>query len=107
MQEIVSSNVKLRKPLTINQIVRINQMAKAYDGTIYLLGKGKIINMKYLPKLVSFLLTVDPGQEFKIIVEGTNVQETILALKECCITSLIPQYMSEKRLVSPALKIKI
>ncbi|MBT2759447.1 HPr family phosphocarrier protein [Mesobacillus foraminis] len=77
MKEIMSSNVIVQKRFSMKKMLEIHQTAKKLKGTTYLYSKQKAVDASVLPKLVSFLLTVEPQTTLKIIVEGIDVENNL------------------------------
>ncbi len=84
MKQIVSSDVSFTKSISMRRIMEIYHLAKKYKGTIYFIRDSKIINIKHLPSLVSFLLLLREHQMFKIMIDGEEPQDFFQEIKEMC-----------------------
>ena len=82
MNEITSLSVIVQKKFSMRKMLEIHQTTKKLCGTTYLYSKHKAVEASSLTKLVSFLLTVEPQQMLKIIVEGTDVETDLQQLTE-------------------------
>ncbi|PLR89925.1 HPr family phosphocarrier protein [Bacillus sp. T33-2] len=82
MKEIMSSNVLVQKKFTMKKMLEIHQAVRKLSGATYLYSRQKAVDASALPKLVSFLLTVEPQTTLKIIVEGTNVEAQLEQLTQ-------------------------
>jgi phosphotransferase system HPr-like phosphotransfer protein len=80
MNEILSSTVVVQNRFSFRNMLEIHQVVKKVSGTIFLSSKQKVVDAASLPKLVSFLLTIDPKTNLKIIIEGTNIKPHLLQL---------------------------
>ncbi|MGM7719272.1 hypothetical protein [Metabacillus sp. Hm71] len=105
MDKLMTINLFIKKQLRIDQLLRVNQLAKAYDGKIYILLRNKsIIDAAKLPSLVTCFLTVKDGQALKILIDGPTPQQIINDLKEICSKTITLQ---QKHLLQPAMKVKL
>ncbi|WP_071459050.1 HPr family phosphocarrier protein [Bacillus massilinigeriensis] len=99
MKEIMSSNVIVQKKFSMKKMLDIHQAAKNINGTTYLYSKQKTVVAKNLPKLVSFLLTVEPQSTLKIIVEGTDAEKKLEKLTTMLTNEAEVVRMGTKRLL--------
>lgn len=74
MNEILSSTVIVQNRFSFRMMLDIHQVVKKVSGTIFLSSKQKVVDASSLPKLVSFLLTIDPHTSLKIIIEGSEIE---------------------------------
>ncbi|MBD1383394.1 hypothetical protein [Metabacillus arenae] len=83
MSEMVSSKLLIENMLSMNQIMELNQIAKQYEGNIYLYTHNKsIIDVGKLPSLIAFFLTVKAGCSIKCIIDGQNTNTVLENLRE-------------------------
>jgi phosphotransferase system HPr-like phosphotransfer protein len=92
MKEIISTNVLVCTKFKLKNILDIYQASKQFNGSTYLYSQHKAVDSTNLPKLVSFLLTVETQTVLKIIIEGRDVQQHLDHIKEMCTTyiSVLP-----------------
>ncbi|TXC89751.1 hypothetical protein FS935_15405 [Metabacillus litoralis] len=105
MNKQLSINLQIENQLRIDQVIKINQLAKSYNGKIYLLTKNKSeINAGSLPTLITYLLTVKSGQVLSVVIDGPYPQLKLNDLKQICSSTVV---MQNHRVLQPALKMKI
>jgi phosphotransferase system HPr-like phosphotransfer protein len=80
MNEILSSTVIVRNRFSFRKMLDIHQVVKKVSGTVFLSSKQKVVDASSLPKLVSFLLTIDPQTTLKIIIDGTYIEPHVSQL---------------------------
>lgn len=100
MKEIMSANVIILNRFMMKKMLDIFQAAKQFNGSTYLYCKNRAVDAANLPKLVSFLLTIEPGTALKIIAEGENVQEHLDGIQNICTSELSILRKSEKRFLN-------
>jgi phosphotransferase system HPr-like phosphotransfer protein len=83
-KNIESTSMIIKNKMSMKKIMDLYQTSKSFDGTAYLYSGNKLTQVKNLPKLVSFLLTVTPGSIVKIIVEGTRSEKHLKKIEEIC-----------------------
>jgi phosphotransferase system HPr-like phosphotransfer protein len=106
MYEIISSDVKIEKKLTMSQIMSLYQQMKNYDGNIFFLKDHKLVDASKLSKLVSFMLTVDEATRLKVVIEGKDVKK-LLEKVEHCFQQTEQQAKSYKFYVNPTKTVQI
>ncbi|KAB2331011.1 HPr family phosphocarrier protein [Bacillus mesophilum] len=84
MNKIESASVIIKNKLSMKTILDLYQKSKSFNGTAFLYSGNKLTQVKNLPKLVSFLLTVTPGSIVKIIVEGSSSEKHLQSIAEIC-----------------------
>ncbi|WP_080847593.1 hypothetical protein [Cytobacillus gottheilii] len=84
MNNIESASVIIKNKMSMKSILDLYQKSKSFKGTAFLYSGDKLTQVKNLPKLVSFLLTVTPGSIVKIIVEGTHSEKHLQSISEIC-----------------------
>jgi hypothetical protein len=105
MNKVLTLNLHLKNQLRIDQVLKINQLAKSYDGNVYFLTERKhIINAAKFPSLIAYLLTVKNGQALKMIIDGPYPLNVINRIEEI---SLSTAFNQKEQLLQPALKIKL
>ncbi|WP_442599029.1 HPr family phosphocarrier protein [Neobacillus sp. D3-1R] len=80
--EINSTKLTMHNKFCTKKILDIFQTIKQFDGKTYICCNYKIIDGENLPRLVSFLLTLQPKTNIKIIAEGRNVHKHLSLLKD-------------------------
>jgi phosphotransferase system HPr-like phosphotransfer protein len=83
MREILSTNIKIQTKYCTKITLDIFHVAKQFEGNTFIYSNHKTIDAANLPKLVSFLLTLEPKTTINVIIEGSNVKnhlEKILTL---------------------------
>lgn len=83
-KNIESASVIIKNKMSMKTILDLYQTSRSFDGSAYLYSGNKLTQVKNLPKLVSFLLTVTPGSIVKIIVEGTRSEKHLKKIEEIC-----------------------
>ncbi|MFC0272127.1 hypothetical protein ACFFIX_11755 [Metabacillus herbersteinensis] len=105
MSELMTTDLHIQKQLRMEQVLKINQLAKSYSGQIYLLtNKKHIVDASKLPSLMAFLLTLKNGQPLKIIIDGYNPASMMQELEEIY---AIRSVRFSKQVWHPAVKVKI
>ncbi|KKI90763.1 hypothetical protein WQ54_18605 [Bacillus sp. SA1-12] len=105
MNKLMTLDLSIKKQLRIDQLLRVSQLAKSYDGKIYFLLRNKtIIDAAKLPSLVTCFLTVKDGQTLKILIDGPAPQQIINDLIEICSRTITLQ---QQHLLQPAMKVKL
>ncbi|PLT33721.1 hypothetical protein [Bacillus sp. V5-8f] len=84
MYEIISSDIKIDKKLSVQQMMALYQEVSSFDGNVYFLFKHKIIDAAKLSKLVSFMLTIEERTSIKVIIEGKKVQKMVSTVTKYC-----------------------
>lgn len=80
--EINSTKLTMQNNFCTKKILDIFQTIKNFEGKTYFCCNHKTVDAANLPKLVSFLLTLKPKTNIKIIAEGKNVHRHLQMLKE-------------------------
>lgn len=105
MNKLLTLNLKVEKQLRIDQVIKMNQLAKSYNGKMYFLTKNNsVINAGSLPSLITYLLTVKSGQVLKVVIDGPYPQLKLNDLKQICSANEMKQ---SRKILQPALKVKI
>lgn len=99
MKEIISTNVIVHNKFSMKKMLEIFQASRAFNGSTYLYSQHKAVDSSNLPKLVSFLLTVEPQTALKIIVEGNDVQDHLENIKSICTSHISVLRMNQKRML--------
>ncbi|WP_110928961.1 hypothetical protein [Bacillus massiliglaciei] len=84
MYKMMSTDLKLNSRLSMTQIMNLHQAIQDFEGRAYLVCEYKMIEASELPKLVSFMLTLEECADIKVILEGKNVQDTLKQIEQCC-----------------------
>ncbi|MBM4764100.1 HPr family phosphocarrier protein [Bacillus sp. B15-48] len=100
MNEMISSTILVQKRFSFQKMLEIHQEIKSVNSSVYLLHKHKVIDASSLSKLVSFLLTVEPQTEIKLLIEGMNVEADALKFAQLFANEATITYQK----YSPALK---
>ncbi|RHW34180.1 HPr family phosphocarrier protein [Neobacillus notoginsengisoli] len=100
MKEIMSANVIILNKFHMKRMLDIFQAAKQFNGSTYLYCKNRTVDAANLPKLVSFLLTVETGTALKIIAEGENVQRHLDEIQNICTSEFSILQKSKKRFLN-------
>lgn len=105
MSELMTTVLHIQKQLRIEQVLKVNKLAKSYSGQIYLLtSKKHIVDASKLPSLMAFLLTLKNGQPLKIIIDGHNSASIMQKLEDIHATKSVRFSKLEWQ---PAVKLKI
>lgn len=105
MNKLMTVKMHLTNQLRIDQVLKINQLAKSYDGTLYFSTKNRhVINAAKFPSLITFLLTVKNGQTLTLIIDGPNPKHILGDLEETCSSTVINR---QEKTFQPALKVKL
>jgi phosphotransferase system HPr-like phosphotransfer protein len=105
MNKLIKLNLQVKKQLRIDQVLKLNQLAKSYEGKIYLLTKSKnVIDAAKLPSLITYLLTVKNGQALNLIIDGPFPQLKLIDIEEVCSSTVIKQ---REQVLPHALKVKL
>ncbi|WP_226670104.1 hypothetical protein [Metabacillus litoralis] len=105
MNKLLTLNLQVENQLRIDQVIKMNQLAKSYNGKIYLLTKNKsVINTGSLPSLITYLLTVKSGQVLKVVIDGPFPELKLNDLKQICSSTIMRQ---SQQVLQPAMKVKI
>lgn len=105
MNKLMSINLRMKKQLKIDQILRITQVAKSYEGKMYLLTKNKnVIDPAKFPSLITYLLTVKNGQALNVIIDGPFPHLIVNDLEEICSSTAIKQ---RQQVLQHSMKIKL
>lgn len=99
MKEIMSSNVMIRKKITIKKMLEVYQTVKKLEGATYLYSRQKAVEVTSLSKLVSFMLTVQPNTTLKIIMEGVDVEPQLEKLTKMLTKEASVLQVNRKRLL--------
>jgi phosphotransferase system HPr-like phosphotransfer protein len=95
----------MKKQLKIDQILRITQVAKSYEGKMYLLTKNKhVIDPAKFSSLITYLLTVKNGQALNVIIDGPFPHLIVNDLEEICSSTAIKQ---RQQVLQHSMKIKL
>lgn len=91
--------------LRIDQIIKISQLAKSYNGSIHLVTKNKsVINVENFTTFITYLLTVKNGQEMKLVIKGSYAHLKFNDLQEIISSKTKP---ARKPMIQQAVKAKI
>ncbi|MBO1512863.1 hypothetical protein [Metabacillus bambusae] len=105
MNKLMKINLRMKRQLRIDQILKITQLAKSYSGKIYFLSKSKnVIDASKFPSLITYLLTVKNGQALNVIIDGPFPHLIVNDLEEICSSTAIKQ---RQQVLQPAMKIKL
>ncbi|UHA60412.1 hypothetical protein KDJ21_001090 [Metabacillus litoralis] len=59
MNKLITFSLKVEEQVRIDQVMKITQLAKSYEGKIYLVTKNKhVINTANFPALLTYLLMI-------------------------------------------------
>lgn len=100
--EINSTKLTMQNKFCTKKTLEIFQMIKQFEGKTYLYCNHKTIDAANLPKLVSFLLTLQPKTNLKIIAEGKNVHKHLQKLKQ--LMTMNAEYIKQSKTVLIAKK---
>ncbi len=103
---MLSVNLNFTQPLTMNKIVQFYQFTKHYNGNIYLKNNQRLLLIKSLPKLVSFLLMLSP-KEMTLVIDGENVQNAYQSISDIYHSNANMQQATVTQILSPMMKVKI
>lgn len=107
MTDVASSTIKLDKTLRINHVMKLNQLAKDYNGSIFLKHDSRSVNLKHLTKAVSFLLTVGVQEQFEVLIKGANAVYILEQIDSVFKTSRNGEASELFPLLQPTKKFKI
>ena len=103
--KLLTINLRFSKQLRIDQVLKINQVAKSYKGKIYLLTKNKnVVDATKFPSLITYLLTINTGQALNLLIDGPFPKHQLDKIEE--ITSSTTIRKRELGL-HPAMKVKL
>jgi len=81
MNEILSSNVVVHNRFSFRKMLEIYQIVKEVSGAVLLSSKQNVVvEASSLSKLVSFLLTIDPETNLKIMIVGSSDEVSLQKL---------------------------
>jgi|GEM_PF-6014630 len=71
MNKPITLKCTFENQLRIDQVIKISQLAKSYNGSIYLVKNNKsVINTENFSTFFTYLLTTKNGQEISLIIDG-------------------------------------
>ncbi|ALC91974.1 hypothetical protein AM500_20885 [Bacillus sp. FJAT-18017] len=100
MKEIMSANVIILNKFNMKKMLDIYQTAKQFKGSTYLYCRHRAVDAENLPKLVSFLLTLESGSAVKIIAEGENVSKHLDTIQSLCTSNISLLQKSKKHFLN-------
>ncbi len=102
MNNLTSLNYQFKNQLRIDQIIKISQLAKSYNGNIYLVTKNEsVINVENLSTFITYLLTVKNGQVMNLIIKGPYPHLKLNDLQQIITTKTRKE---KRRILQPAVK---
>jgi phosphotransferase system HPr-like phosphotransfer protein len=105
MNKLMTINMHMTNQLRIDQLLKINQLAKSYDGNLYFLTKNRhVINAAKFPSLITYLLTVKSGQALTLIIDGPSPHFILRNIEDICSSTAINQ---KEKILQPVLKVKL
>ncbi len=104
MNNLNSLTFQFKNQLRIDQIIKISQLAKSYNGNIYLVTKNEsVINVENLSTFITYLLTVKNGQVMNLIIKGPYPHLKLNDLQQI-ITKTTKTRKEKRRILQPAVK---
>lgn len=102
MKEVITLTMRLKKQLRIDQVLKINQLAKSYSGNIYLMSNSQNkIDAAKLPTLIAYLLTVKNGQALNFVINGDYPHLKLKDIELICSSTLARKRV---HVLQPAIK---
>ncbi|MCT2537131.1 hypothetical protein NC661_05830 [Aquibacillus koreensis] len=101
MRKVISSQLLLEKSLRVNTIINIHAYAKEYSGTIYFIKNNRIIDTSNFSKLLSFLLLIKKGEQFKVMIDGIDVVKAMNDITAICSQKLSSNHLSSSFRILP------
>ncbi|MCV9887214.1 hypothetical protein [Metabacillus halosaccharovorans] len=102
MNKPITLQFTFKNHLRIDQVIKISQLAKSYNGSIYLVTRNKsVINAENFTTFITYLLTVKNGQEITFIINGEYSHLKLNDLKKIISSEA---KLAKKPMLQPAMK---
>ncbi|WP_082234366.1 hypothetical protein [Halobacillus massiliensis] len=84
MQQLSSFHITFKKPLSANQILKINKQAVKSERHIYFHQNHLIADASHLTKLLSFFLFSSTNEPTLLIIDGVDTPGGLQDVRSAC-----------------------
>ncbi|WP_019240347.1 MULTISPECIES: hypothetical protein [Bacillus] len=83
MQSILSTNLTLKRHLSVETMIALYKKVKQWEGNVFLIQHNNLISISLskFSKFITYMLLIDLKSPIKMIFEGEKAQEFKQTLK--------------------------
>ncbi len=70
----MAKDVTFQEILPIQDIISFYREIKSWGGQVFMIQNRKMVSCSNLPKMIAYMLVIDPDKPVKLILEGENTE---------------------------------